>query len=102
MARPQAGTKEGDAASARWREAMLERCGGEEGLHRWAQEMGRKGGRASKKGGFASDRIGSDGYTGPERARIVGALGGLKSTRKGVKNHEGKKWKKLHSSTPSA
>lgn len=49
------------------------------------KRIGSKGGSNGKgpdyKGGFAADR---------ERARIAGAKGGRKSTRKGIKNGQGK------------
>lgn len=44
------------------------------------------GGRKGKAGGFASSKIGKDGLTGQERAKLAGKKGGSKSTRKGVKN----------------
>ena len=44
--------------------------------------IGRKGGKASGTGGFASNKIGKDGLTGLERARLAGQKGGLKSRRK--------------------
>lgn len=43
--------------------------------------IGQRGGQASRNGGFASMKIGKDGLTGFERARIVGAKGGSKSKR---------------------
>ena len=43
--------------------------------------IGAKGGKASTKGGFASDIVGKDGLTGKQRAQIVGAVGGAKSRR---------------------
>lgn len=49
-----------------------------------------KGGRAGHNGGFGSEKVGKDGLTGRERSRIAGAKGGRKSTRKGIKNGEGK------------
>lgn len=47
--------------------------------------IGSKGGRNGHTGGFASNH---------ELARIAGAIGGLNSTRKGIKNGEGKKCRK--------
>lgn len=44
--------------------------------------IGRKGGKASGTGGFASNKIGKDGLTGLERAKLAGQKGGLKSRRK--------------------
>lgn len=46
------------------------------------RNIGRKGGKNSKKGGFASDKIGKDGLTGLERAKLAGAKGGRISRRK--------------------
>ena len=43
--------------------------------------IGRKGGRRGQNGGFASLKVGGDGLTGPQRARIAGAQGGQKSRR---------------------
>ena len=44
--------------------------------------IGSEGGRNSTTGGFACDKVGKDGLTGPERARISGAKGGAISRRK--------------------
>ena len=44
--------------------------------------IGRKGGKASGNGGFASNKVGKDGLTGAERAKIAGAKGGAISKRK--------------------
>lgn len=46
------------------------------------RNIGAKGGRAGNTGGFASTVRGSDGRTGPERARIAGAKGGKISKRR--------------------
>ena len=43
--------------------------------------IGSKGGKKSKTGGFASNKIGKDGLTGPERAKLAGSIGGTKSRR---------------------
>lgn len=45
------------------------------------REIGRKGGKRSTTGGFASQKVGKDGLTGTERARIAGAKGGRRSKR---------------------
>jgi general stress protein YciG len=44
-------------------------------------KLGAKGGRIGRTGGFASRFRGSDGLTGPERARRVGSVGGRLSRR---------------------
>lgn len=46
------------------------------------RKMGRKGGKASGNGGFASTVIGRDGLTGAQRARAAGSIGGRISKRK--------------------
>lgn len=43
--------------------------------------IGRKGGKNSKTGGFASEKVGKDGLTGLQRAKIAGQKGGTKSRR---------------------
>lgn len=45
------------------------------------KNMGKKGGQNSHDGGFASNKVGEDGLTGKERARIAGAKGGRISRR---------------------
>ena len=45
------------------------------------KRIGSKGGSNSCNGGFASDKVGKDGLTGRERAKLVGAEGGRKSVR---------------------
>ena len=46
--------------------------------------LGRIGGKKSRNGGFASLKVGRDGLTGYQRARIVGQKGG-KISKRGVK-----------------
>ena len=46
------------------------------------REIGRKGGKRSTTGGFASQKVGKDGLTGAERAKLAGAKGGRISKRK--------------------
>lgn len=53
--------------------------------------IGQKGGKVSRGGGFASDKITKDGLTGPERARLFGALGGILSVRGKAGEHKEKK-----------
>lgn len=45
------------------------------------RNIGRIGGRNSKNGGFASNKVGKDGLTGAERAKIAGTKGGRISRR---------------------
>lgn len=44
--------------------------------------IGAKGGKRGKTGGFASDKVGVDGLTGRERARVAGSKGGTISRRR--------------------
>ena len=46
------------------------------------RKLGKLGGQRSSDGGFASDKVGSDGLTGRERASIAGKRGGAISRRK--------------------
>ena len=46
------------------------------------QRIGRKGGKKSTTGGFASNKVGRDGLTGLERAKLAGQKGGRISKRK--------------------
>ncbi len=46
------------------------------------RSIGRLGGKKQRGGGFASAKIGRDGLTGAERARVAGIKGGV-TTREG-------------------
>lgn len=46
--------------------------------------IGKKGGQNGHTGGFAAN---------PALARVAGGKGGIISSRKGIKNGEGKRWK---------
>lgn len=72
------GTKEGAKKAA----ATIKEKYGED-FHR---KIGRKGGQNGHTGGFACLERGSDGLTGPERARILGAKWGRISKRGPAKN----------------
>lgn len=67
------GTKAGGQAA---KKTNLEKHGSD-----FYHRIGAKGGRNGHTGGFASN---------PELAKIAGRKGGLKSTRKGIKNGEAK------------
>ena len=43
--------------------------------------IGQRGGRVSRTGGFASNKVGDDGLTGRQRAKQAGRLGGTISKR---------------------
>lgn len=86
MPRPSANTKEGKRAAKKWRKTMIDRYG-KEGFKEMLSESGRKGGKASNNGGFASDKVGADGLTGKQRARIAGYKGGRISRRGPVKEN---------------
>ena len=46
--------------------------------------IGAMGGKVSRKGGFASAKVGKDGLTGAQRAKRAGAVGGTREpTRQG-------------------
>lgn len=45
------------------------------------RRIGAIGGKKGTTGGFASDKVGKDGLTGRQRARLVGREGGLISKR---------------------
>ena len=45
------------------------------------KRIGQKGGKKSCNGGFGSNKVGKDGLTGIERARIAGRKGGSHSKR---------------------
>lgn len=47
--------------------------------------IGKKGGMNGTTGGFYSNKVGKDGLTGQERARVAGRKGGLISRRGRVK-----------------
>jgi general stress protein YciG len=46
------------------------------------RKLGKIGGVRGTTGGYASNKIGKDGLTGPERSKISGKLGGTISRRK--------------------
>lgn len=50
------------------------------------KHIGRRGGQESTTGGYASEKIGKDGRTGRQRARVNGRIGGKISKR--PKNNE--------------
>ena len=52
------------------------------------KNIGKIGGASGNTGGFASDKVGQDGLTGLERARIAGAKGGAKSKRGPAKKNK--------------
>lgn len=81
MSRPKKNEKGYEEANARWRATMEAKYGGKEALHKHMIAMGKKGGSLSVTGGFASDKVGADGLTGPERARLAGKIGGQRSKR---------------------
>lgn len=45
------------------------------------RRIGQMGGRNGHTGGFASNKVGKDGLTGRQRARLVGREGGLNGKR---------------------
>lgn len=49
--------------------------------------IGKKGGKNGHEGGFAAEKVGKDGLTGPQRAKKWGAIGG-KISKRGRSNKE--------------
>lgn len=84
MARPKKGERGCQEASNKWKQTMLKKYGGKEGLHKRAQELGSIGGKTptSKPKGFAANHA---------LASIAGAKGGKVSRRTNIKNGEGKR-----------
>ena len=60
-------------------ETMVKKHGSEEAERDWFRSIGGKGGKRSRGGGFASSKIGKDGLTGQERAKLAGSKGGKTS-----------------------
>lgn len=52
-------------------------------------EIGKKGGMNGRRGGFFSYKVGKDGLTGRQRARVAGRKGGLISRRGKAKYENG-------------
>lgn len=55
---------------------------------------GTHGGKRHGKGGFGSRKVGKDGLTGPERARIAGTKGAINHAVK-VLGHDRKEYDKI-------
>lgn len=73
------GTKAGGAKAAATNKKL-------HGADFYAQ-IGAKSGRNGHDGGFASTKVGKDGLTGPERAKLAGSRGGVKSKRGEKRTH---------------
>lgn len=73
------------AGAAKARQKVIELYGED-----YYSKIGRKGGSTGTTGGFASNKLGKDGLTGKERAAVAGRIGGINSTRKGIKNGQSK------------
>ena len=54
------------------------------------RKIGAIGGKISTTGGFASLKVGADGLTGLERAKVAGTVGGRVSRRGSSKNKQEK------------
>lgn len=68
-----AGTKSGGERAARRNKELY----GED----FYSKIGTTGGKNSNNGGYGSEKVGKDGLTGVQRARINGAKGGRTSKR---------------------
>lgn len=84
-------TKEG---ARKARQTLLERLGSEEAVREYYKNIGRMGGQKSRGGGFASEKVGNDGLTGQQRARLAGAKGGKATHISNEVSEEAKK--KIH------
>lgn len=62
--------------SEKIRETLAEKYGSYEDYLELTRQWGKKGGKNNVKKGFGSDKIGSDGLTGSERAKKSGSKGG--------------------------
>ena len=71
-------TKEGGRNHVK---SMTEKFGSYEAFCEWMRANASIGGRKGRTGGFASEKIGADGLTGRQRARVAGAAGGTRSRR---------------------
>jgi hypothetical protein len=68
------------AGGKKHKQTLLEKLGSEEAVKAYYRKIGAMGGAKSRGGGFGSDKVGKDGLTGAERARLAGIKGG-KATR---------------------
>lgn len=66
-------------SNTKWLETMIKKHGSYEAVQELQRELGRRGGKLSRNGGFASNTVGSDGLTGKERAKVAGVIGGQRS-----------------------
>lgn len=69
------------AGGQKLKEHMIAKHGSEEAWKAYMRTLGSKGGANGNTGGFASDKVGDDGLTGVERAKVAGAKGGKISRR---------------------
>lgn len=86
MARPTKGEPGYKESVIKWRKTTLEKFNGDKkAMSDFFRAIGKKGGMNGRgkgyTGGFASNKIGEDGMTGYERARVAGSLGGKRGKR---------------------
>lgn len=67
------------AGGKKHKQTLLEKLGSEEAVKEYYRRIGAMGGAKSRGGGFGSDKVGADGLTGHERARLAGMKGGRAS-----------------------
>ena len=67
------------AGGKKHKQTLLEKLGSEEAVKAYYRKIGAMGGAKSRGGGFGSDKVGKDGLTGHERARLAGMKGGRAS-----------------------
>lgn len=65
------------AGYKKFKENKIKQYGSEEAWkNAEVRVFGKRGGEASRSGGFASDKVGKDGLTGRERAKLMGKTQG--------------------------
>ena len=82
------------AGGKKQKQTLLEKLGSEEAVKEYYKNIGRMGGQKSRGGGFASEKVGNDGLTGQQRARLAGAKGGKATHISSEVSEEAKK--KIH------
>lgn len=71
------------AGGIKFVQTMIEKYGSYEAFRQSMRERASRGGSVKgTNGGFASSKVGNDGLTGYERARVAGAIGGARSKRR--------------------
>ena len=88
MVRPRRDEPGHQKANEKWHKTMIKRFGSEEKMKEFFRRIGSRGGQNGHTGGFNSEKVGADGLTGFERARIAGSRGGKISRRTKKNDHD--------------